>query len=257
MSKNLNRRKLFFFNIKVFNYLIIIIFLIIVAVYFYLNKTIFTKYLNVSIQNLSEKFNYQYLNLNVNGLAKVDYSFIEDSLNKYNKSSIFLLPLDKINFEIKENNWIKNVNLTTNYKDTLFVEIEEYKPIGIYNFNNKNFYFDINGKIIDQVENNKNNNLDLIIFTGQSSNHEATSIISILEDLNFKKKFKILEMIYINKRRWNIRLKNNKLIALSENFPKKSLENFIEIEKNLSETEMNNIKAFDLRNINKTLLEYY
>ena len=100
-------------------------------------------------------------------------------------------------------------------------------------------------------------NLDLIIFTGQSSNHEATSIISILEDLNFKKKFKILEMIYINKRRWNIRLKNNKLIALSENFPKKSLENFIEIEKNLSETEMNNIKAFDLRNINKTLLEYY
>ena len=44
---------------------------------------------------------------------------------------------------------------------------------------------------------------------------------------------------------------------LSETDPKKSLENFIKIEKNLSKAELNNIKIFDLRNISKTLLEYY
>ena len=50
-------------------------------------------------------------NLNITGLNKVSYNFIESKLSKYLDSSIFLLPLDKINREIKENNWIENVKL--------------------------------------------------------------------------------------------------------------------------------------------------
>ena len=46
-----------------------------------------------------------------------------------------MLPLDQINDSIKENNWVKEIYLNTNYKDTLFIRIEEYKPIGIYFFN--------------------------------------------------------------------------------------------------------------------------
>ena len=43
---------------------------------------------------------------------------------------------------------------------------------------------------------------------------------------------------------------------LSETKPQISLQNFMNIEKNLSETDLNNIKYFDLRNINKTLINY-
>ena len=50
--------------------------------------------------------------------------------------------------------------------------------------------------------------------------------------------------------------KNKVKLMLSENDPKRSLYNFINIEKNLSEIEMNNIKHFDLRDINKTLITY-
>ena len=44
---------------------------------------------------------------------------------------------------------------------------------------------------------------------------------------------------------------------LSESVPEVSLQNFSLIEKNLSETDLNNIKSIDLRNINKTIIKYF
>ena len=58
----------------------------------------------------------------------------------------------------------------------------------------------------------------------------------------------------INKRRWDILLTNDTLLMLSEDDPRNSLENFLKIINNLSETDLNDIKSFDLRNIKKTLL---
>ena len=91
--------------------------------------------------------------------------------------SIFLLPLDKIDNRIRENNWIKSTKLSTNYKDTINIEIKEHKPFGIYEYSNKKFYFDNSGKIIDQVNENNNSNLKFIVFSGQSYNFEASNIL--------------------------------------------------------------------------------
>ena len=60
----------------------------------------------------------------------------------------------------------------------------------------------------------------------------------------------------IENRRWNIILEKNLTLLLSEKFPKKSIENYLNIEKNLSETEMYNIESIDLRNLNKAVIKY-
>ena len=52
----------------------------------------------------------------------------------------------------------------------------------------------------------------------------------------------------------DILLNNDTLLMLSEDHPRNSLENFLKIINNLSETDLHNIKSFDLRNIKKTLL---
>ena len=41
---------------------------------------------------------------------------------------------------------------------------------------------------------------------------------------------------------------------LSEEDPNKSIQNFIIIQNKLSETDINNIKIYDLRNLKKTIL---
>ena len=176
-------------------------------------------------------------------MEKIESKFVEDKLQNYIGFSIFLLPLDKINDSIKENNWVKEIYLNTNYKDTLFIRIEEYKPIGIYFFNEKYFVFDQNGKIIDQIYNKDFTNKSLYIFKGNSSNLKANSLINILKNNDFEKKYQIESLEFLNKRRWDINLYGDVKIMLSEEDPNTSIQNFIMIQNKLSETDINNIKT--------------
>ncbi len=257
MNKNLNRRNIFLLSRKKFLYISIILLIILSILFIYNKKNFFIKNTKIAIENFSQNYQYQYLNLKVEGLDKVEKSYLEKKLQKYYGSSIFLLPLETISKEIKENNWIKNIKLTTNYKDTISVNLEEYKPLGIYSFNNKLFYFDENGKIIEEINKSISYDNNLIIFFGSSSNLNAKYILNLLQDVNFADLFEINRIGYVKKRRWDIILNNNKKLMLSENEPKKSIENFIKIVNSLSRNDFNNIKYFDLRNTKKSLIAYY
>ena len=254
MSRNLNRRTFVYFNFRnsVFMFFILLSFLFFIIFYLYKDNLIKTFYSN--IQNISYNYGYLFLNTQISGLDKIEENYIKLIVKEYLNTSIFLLPLDKINKKIKENNWIKNIKLSTNYKDTLFIEIDEYEPLGLYRFNEKLFYFDANGKIIDQHKNKKN--LKHIIFSGQSSNLNAKLIINVLDSLNFIDSFNIKEIQYVNKRRWDILIDNNVRLMLSENSLNESIKNFLVLENKLSEKEKNNIVSYDLRNIKKTLITY-
>ena len=250
---NINRRR-YVLSFRSFTYFCIFLFLIIFSflLYFYKNNLIETSK-NI-IQNFSENFQYQFSKFDISGLEKIELKFVEDKLQNYLGSSIFLLPLDQINDSIKENNWVKEIYLNTNYKDTLFIRIEEYKPIGIYFFNEKYFVFDENGKIIDQIYIKDFTNQSLLIFKGNSSNLKANSLINILKNNDFEKKYQIESLEFLNKRRWDINLYSDVKLMLSEEDPNKSIQNFIMIQNKLSETDINNIKTYDLRNLKKTIL---
>ena len=137
---NINRRR-YVLNFRSFIYFCIFLFLIILSFLLYLNKNSFIKTSKNIIQSFSENFQYQFTKFDISGLEKIELKFVEDKLQNYLGSSIFLLPLDQINNSIKENNWVKEIYLNTNFKDTLFIQIEEYIPIGIYYFNNNYFFF--------------------------------------------------------------------------------------------------------------------
>ena len=250
---NINRRR-YVLSFRSFTYFCIFLFLIIFSflLYFYKNNLIETSK-NI-IQSFSENFQYQFTKFDISGLEKIELKFVEDKLQNYLGSSIFLLPLDQINDSIKENNWVKEIYLHTNYKDTLFIRIEEYKPIGIYFFNEKYFVFDENGKIIDQIYITDFTYQSLLIFMGNSSNLKANSLINILKNNDFEKKYQIESLEFINKRRWDINLYSDVKLMLSEEDPNKSIQNFIMIQNKLSETDINNIKTYDLRNLKKTIL---
>ena len=250
---NINRRR-YILNFRSFVYLCIFLFLVIFSFSLYLNKNNIIILSKNLIEIFSENFQYQFTTYNISGLERINSKFIEDKLQKYINSSVFLLPLDQINDSIRENNWVKEINISTNYKDTLFINIDEYRPIGIYLFNKKYFFFDENGKIIEEILIDDLPNQNFVVFKGNSSNLKANSLINILENNNFLNKYKIENIEYINKRRWNINLNNNIILMLSEEDPNKSILNFIMIRNKLSETDINNIKTYDLRNLKKTIL---
>ena len=254
MSRNLNRKRFFLIRRRGVIYLFLLFSLSLAFISYNLQKNNLSNIFINLIHNFSINYDYQYKKSEISGLEKINKEIIKNKLYKYLNSSIFLLPLDKISREISDINWVKNVKLTTDYKDTLIVNIQEYNPIGIYNFNNKNFYFDNVGKIIDQVDSNFTVMDNLLVFEGPLSNLEAYKLLDIIYELNLDQIIKIKKIIYVKKRRWDIITSNGTKLLLSEMQIKKSINNFLLIKKNLSETNFNNIIKFDLRDVSKTIL---
>ena len=118
----INRRR-YVLSLRSFIYFCIFLFLIICSFLLYFNKNNLIETSKNIIQSFSENFKYQFTKFDILGLEKIEYKFVEDKVQNYIGSSIFLLPLDQINDSIKENNWVKEIYLQTNYKDTLFIRI--------------------------------------------------------------------------------------------------------------------------------------
>ena len=83
--------------------------------------------------------------------------------------------------------------------------------------------FDKNGEVIDSVNSNYNLYSHLIIFEGNNSLFNANTFIYSLP-LLFRNEIK--KAIFINNRRWDIKLRNGINIKLSENNILDSFNNY-------------------------------
>ena len=99
---------------------------------------------------------------------------------------------------------------------------------------------------------NIKNEDDLIIFSGNFL-ALCKKIIKILDNFDFKKKFKINKIIYV-KRRWDIYIDYKIKLMLSENKPEDFNQNFLIIKENLNKTEFNNIDLLTYEILIKLLL---
>ena len=135
MTSNFNKKKIKFFSnrqfIKYF-FIFILFFLFLIFIYYELKNKNRAYDL---IENISGKLNYQFINLEINILNRVNKTEVLKIINKYLNQSIFLISLNDISDSLLDLNWVKRVNLSTNFKDKIYIEIIEYKPVGLYLFN--------------------------------------------------------------------------------------------------------------------------
>ena len=89
---NINRKR-FVINFRSFIYFIILLFFIIFSFFIYFNKNYMIVISKNIIQSFSEKFQYQFTTFDISGLERIELKFIEDKLQKYIESPIFLFYL--------------------------------------------------------------------------------------------------------------------------------------------------------------------
>ena len=251
MKKNiLNRRrkKIYFPTI-----LILLFFLITVIyiLFFYDQKII--KQFNSIIENYSDKYQYSLSVVNINGLNNINEDEILNLIKPYKGSSIFLIPIKKIAKKISQNNWVKSINIQSNYKDTIEINIDESKPIGIYTTGIQNILFSDDLKILENIANNEKRFSALIKFEGKNSLHESIKLIDSFPDDFIQY---VDKAFLINQRRWDLELKNSILLKLPENNIKEALENYKKIYINFSNEELIEIESIDLRMKKNIILKY-
>ena len=102
---------------------------------------------------------------------------------------------------------------------------------------------------------NSNNNLysHLIIFEGNNSLFNANTFLNSLP-LLFQNEIK--KAIFINNRRWDVKLRNGINIKLSENNILDSFNNYDKFYKNVSNQELTEIEMIDLRIPKQIILKF-
>ena len=100
MSLNINKKKInLFTNQNFLKYIFISVLSCLFLVYIYYELIKRDKFYNV-IQNISEKYNYQLKNVEINSLQRINKFEVNNIINQYYSQSIFLLPLEEISNSI-------------------------------------------------------------------------------------------------------------------------------------------------------------
>ena len=249
MKKNyINKRKLNIFNIK-----FSLIFSIFAIAIFFFNLERLANYSYNLIQKYSNIYDYNFSKIEVSKLEYFNRKEIEKYFEQFKGKSIFLIPINKLSNNIQEIKWIKNVNIKSDYKNTLNVVLLEEIPLGIYDNNNQKVLFSNNLVILDIISNNKDYS-KLITFYGQNSINNSLKINSHIEKSFLKGNVDSLE--FVKNRRWNLKLQNNILLKLPENNINEAINNYKKLYESFSNQDLKDIQSIDLRIQNQAIIKY-
>ena len=250
-NKITNKRKRKFFN---YNINLVIIFCLVFFLFFYIyfnfNKI---SYIAVNfIEKYSDEYGYNLTNIEINDLKYINKNEILMYFDKLDKKSIFLIPIKKISKDILDNKWIKTLDIQSDYRNTIRIFIEEEIPMGIYDNNTHKILFSQNLEILKILEND-DYSLELITFYGENAIINSKKLISNLP-LDFIDS--VNSAIFVNKRRWNLRLKNFILLKLPQKNIIHAINNYKKIYKNFSNKDLEVIESIDLRINKQAIIKY-
>ena len=247
----LNKRRKNFSKIKKFN-IFIFLFVLILFIYSLSSVNKVKNLLNNYIEEYSNQYGYNLQQIDVVGLKFINTSEIVDYFNPFRDKSIFLVPIKDISKQIILNKWVKNIQIKNDYKNILYVTIQEEVPFGIYDNNYQKILFSSDLVVLEIIQ-DASKYSDLIIFYGQNSIANSKFFLSY-----FDKDF--LDMIrsahYIKNRRWDIYLNNNIMLRFPELEINRALKNYKKIYANFSNKELKEIESIDLRINGQAIIKF-
>ena len=206
----------------------------------------------VLLTTYNPKFSiYPNLKLNIQKIT-IENNLILDSekvkkkLNFLYDETLFFLNIKKIEKNLKVIDFIESFSIKKIYPNELKLIILEKKPIAILHNKKEKFYISDKGDLI-KFENLKSYNDLPTVFGGDNSFY---SLYEILENIKFPIK-KIKFFYFLESGRWDLIMKDGKLIKLPIKDYSYSLDNFMRSIKN---NNFDNHKIFDYRIKNQLIL---
>ena len=197
---------------------------------------------NISLKNLELQ---KVRNIEVSGLGEIENKLIIDQIKKLNLSNIFFIDKTEINNLISSNPLIEKYQIFKNYPSAIKVMIKKTNFIAKINHNNVIFVIGSNGKLIP----NNFQAPDLPFIFGKPEIQEFLKFKQTIDES--KLSFDEIESFYFfPSKRWDIKLKNNILIKLSNNSTMASLDYAYEF----LENNIGKFTAIDIRIDNQIIL---
>ena len=192
---------------------------------------------------LSSKFNIKLIKFENNFIVK-DEQIKKDLAYLYDKN-LFFLDKSHITKVLKQNNFIDSFELKKIYPNQIIIKIFERNPITILDYKKEKFYIIDNMEIVNFLNLKIEKNLPIVF--GDIENFKI--LYKNLKKNNFPLN-SISTYYFYKTNRWDLEINNKRLIKLPPKKYIKSLENFLELQK---EKSYDKYKVFDYR-ITKQLI---
>ncbi len=179
--------------------------------------------------------------INIEGIINSNEKELNKNLEKLKGKSLIFISRNIIKESINDLNFIKEIKVKKIYPDTIKIIVVELKPLG--NFINKDSKFLIleSGDLIENSSENKFDKLPIILGYGAEKKFHIFYRSLMME--NFEIDI-IKEFNYFKINRWDIVLKDGKIIKLPINKYEDSIKEFLSIYK---KKDYYNFKVFDFR----------
>ena len=207
-----------------------------------------TFYFDFSKTSLSKLFTIK--NFQIHNTENTDIDLVYSKLEKFKNINIFLIKNNEIASSITDLDFVKDIGIKKIYPDKIEININEHKIVAVISNNEKKYMLSKEGHVIENY-NDKFNSLPVIY--GKNTENYFPDFYKLLNDINFNLN-KIKYFKYFESNRWDIFLKDGKLIKLSskESEVKESLANFIAV---YSDKKFEQYKIFDFRVKNQLILK--
>ena len=179
--------------------------------------------------------------IQIEGANNSDNKKIAETLDQFKGKSIIFVNRYKMNRSINNLQFIKELKIKKIYPDTVRLEIIEYKPIGILNKKNTKILLTSGGEIIRNYNSSKFKNLPLVY--GDKAEKYFSNFYNSLENINFQINL-ISQFNHFDINRWDIVLKNGKIVKLPVKNYENSLNKFLSL---YEDNSFKKYKIFDFR----------
>ena len=187
--------------------------------------------------------------INIEGLLNVNSYDLESALEEFYGKNLIFLNREKLNEIGSKFSFIKEIKIKKIYPSTLNIIVKENKPLGILIEKDKKILLLENGNEILNFKLNAEKNL--LFVKGEGARKKFHKFYEILETTNFKIEL-IHELNHFDVNRWDIVLKNGKVVKLPTDRFERSIEKFISI---YDKDNFSNFKIFDFRINGQLILE--
>ena len=198
---------------------------------------------NIGLSNLNFK---EIDNINVVGLNDYENVILLQKIKDLNLGNIFLINKKEIINLINQNTLVEKYNVSKKYPSSLDINIQKTKFLARINNNGKVFLVGSNGKL----SKNDFSNIELPFIFGKPDINEFLNFKKIIDQSKFSFN-EIANLYFFPSKRWDLELRNNRIIKLSQNFTKETLELVLEF---LHDNDFKDNKIVDARIKNQIIL---
>jgi len=188
--------------------------------------------------------------IEVDGIKNGNIDEIQEKLKIFNEENIITIDQKKIITSIADLDFVRDIKIKKIYPNKIKVTIHEHSPIGILIDNKNKYVLAENGKII---KNYKEEFESLPSVYGKNANKNFPIFYKVLQDSDFD--INTVDYFkYFESDRWDVFLKNGKLIKLPSDHDRKaeSIKKFLSVYK---KEKFQRFKVFDFRVKNQLIMK--